>query len=164
MIEGVETDPAKKKKKEIQAHPDFKVLDLDEWEFKLPQMPREIHLPTFRLRKPVLALDLFNIFLPESLLKSIWDDNKETNPQVWHYGKVQRCSINGGDFVYATLLQFLACQIRITALQNKPKENQKNNDQLRQSYKKARDHFGKLLKGPQFAGFALYEFVGIKIL
>ena len=123
-----------------------------------------MHLPTFSLRKPVLALDLFNIFLPEPFLKSIWDDNKETNPQVWEYGKAQRRSINGGDFVYATLLQFLACQIRITALQNKPKENKKNHDPLRQSYKEARDHFGKHLKGDQFTRFAPYEFVGIEIL
>ena len=126
-------------------------------------MSNETHLPTFNLRKPVLALDLFNIFLPELLLKSIWDDNKVTNPQVWECGKVQRRSINRGDFVYATLLQFLARQIRITALQNKPKEIRKNYDPLRQSYKEARDHFGKKLNDPKVAGFARYKFVMINL-
>jgi hypothetical protein len=123
-----------------------------------------MHLPLFHLRKPVHALTLFNHFLPELLLKLIWDHNKVMNPLVWEYGKKQRRSINGGDFVYATLLQFLSCQIRITALQNKSKENQKNHKPLRENFMEARDHFGNLLKGPNFAGFSRYEFPGIEIL
>ena len=129
----------------MQADPDFEVVDLNEWEFKLPKVPPGTHLPVFTQRKPVLALTLFKLFLPESLLEKIWVDNKEANPLVWQYGAKTRRCINGGVFILETILLFLACQIRIIGLQKQPKENEKNRHPLRHSFSEARDHFGRLL-------------------
>ena len=73
-----------------------------------------------------------------------------TNLPTLKYGKyvkAQRHTISRGDFVYATLLQFLAGQIRIIVLQNKPKENQKKLDPLRQSYM---DMYDTSLLGSKF--------------
>jgi hypothetical protein len=140
------------------------LVDFDEWDFHLPKLPSGSHLPVFNKRAPVLALDLFNFFLPESLLRKVWVDNKEANPLVWEYGVKKRRCINGGDFVYATILFFLACQIRIIALQNKPMENVKNTNPLRESFNEARTHFGKVLFGDEFTGFAPFQFPGIEIL
>ena len=137
---------------------------MNEWEFKLPQVPPGTELPVFNERAPVLALSLFNFFLPETFLKKVWDDRKDADPLIWQYGKKDRRSINGGDFVYATILFFIACQIRILAFQKKPMENSKNTRPLRESLEEARNRFGKVLYGDTLTEFPRFTCPGLVIL
>jgi len=63
-------------------NPDFQVLNLNEWDIRLPRLTQNKHLPVTNFRAPLLALTLFNFFVPETLLKKIWDDSKLKNPVV----------------------------------------------------------------------------------
>jgi hypothetical protein len=154
----------KTKKKEAVANPDFKLLDKDEWTFGLPQPAPGTHLNVFKYRAPISAWTLFNSFLPKSLLKKIWDDRKANDPLAWSYGKSKPRTIGGGQFSYSLILCFLACQVRITGLQNKPKENEKNDHPLRGNYINAKSHFENMLKETAGDETNTGKFPGIAIL
>ena len=132
---------SKRKKKEDGKHPDFQVLELADWDIRLPGLTENKHIPVINFRSPLLALTLFNFFLPETLLEKIWDDTKLKYPVIWRYGSTKPIFINKNQFRYRTILCLLACQIRIIGLQNKPKENSKNLNPLRGNLDEARDHF-----------------------
>ena len=59
--------------------------------------------------------------------------------------KTGNAFLNAEVFSLKLINFFLACQIRILALQNSPSESQKTTNPIEHSYQKARAHFVELL-------------------
>jgi hypothetical protein len=62
---------AKEKKAEIIPDPDFRLVNKDRDEFKYPQRDPELYYPVLKRRSSFAALDIFQRFFNETLLRKV---------------------------------------------------------------------------------------------
>ena len=155
------------RRREIVRDPKFRLLDKDNDDIVYPSVAPELAFPLLNLRKPVLALDIFLSFIDSKLIQKIWDHGLQQDSLYWTYAKGKpkdNRTIGEGKCDLQTIYAFLAYQLRIIGLQNKPSESNPTVEPLQNSYREARNHFGNMLFGERFnASETCIGLPGIKI-
>lgn len=77
----------RKEQKEILRNAEsaaWKKVDLAKKSFRIPYVNESEETASTTVTNPVTAFDLFTLFLPENLLRQIWDSYPEDH---WHQGR-----------------------------------------------------------------------------
>lgn len=123
---------------------DWEIVDKDIYQFDWPEHSDANSFALFKVRPPQTLLQLFQIFMPDSLLRSVWDIQAEED-DGWMYkgGRSGQRTLQGGRYNAKFVNTYIAMYIWIQGNKRRHDERFYEPRKLRHAFIRASNHLGR---------------------